>query len=205
MPLIWLAVITPVAFFVIGPLGSWPYLLAGLFISGLIVSIEFIKVHRRELPHGADRWIHAVSMTLFPIAAIRAADRISKEKLSFFNPLAVVAVFCHDRAGMALLRRHGFDLERNVAQAVDSPAANCRAWYRAEQRSAFRILLKSLKHDPFAPPDKADASLTSYCPRCHSQYGEDAGECGDCIDVALVRLSNADAGREAKPRKRKRA
>jgi len=205
LPLAWLAVITPVAFFVIGPLGSWPYLLAGLFISGLIVSIEFIKVHRRELPHGADRWIHAVSMTLFPIAAIRAADRISKEKLSFFNPLAVVAVFCHDPAGMSLLRRHGFDLERNGAQADDSPSAICRAWYRAEKRSAFRILLKSLKHDPFAQPAKADESLTSYCPRCHSQYGEDAGECADCSDVALVRLSSADARRDAKPRKRKRA
>ena len=205
LPVAWLAVITPAAFFVIGPLGSWPYLLAGLFISGLIVSIEFMKVHRRELPHGADRWIHAVSMTLFPIAAIRAADRISKEKLSCFNPLAVVAVFCDDSAGMSQLRRHGFDLERNAAQAGDSPAAICRAWYRAEKRSAFRILLKSLKRDPFAQPAGADASLTFYCPRCHSQYGEGAGECADCIDVALVRLSNADARHDAKPRKRKRA
>jgi hypothetical protein len=206
LPLAWLAVITPVTFYVIGPLASWPYLLAGLFLSSLIVSAEFIRLHRRELPHGADRWIHAVSMTLFPIAAIRAADRISKEKLSFYSPLAVVAVFCDDAAGWALFRRHGFDLERQAAPASDdSPAAGCRAWYRSEKRSAFRILVKSLKHDPFAAPAKSDESLTSYCPRCHSQYGEDAGECADCIDVALVRLSAAETRREAKPRKRKRA
>jgi hypothetical protein len=114
-------------------------------------------------------------------------------------------VFCDDRAGTSLLRRHGFDLDRNAGPAGDSPAATCRAWYRGEQRAAFRILLKSLKHDLFAEPAKADASLTSYCPRCHSQYGEDAAVCADCIDVALVRLSGADAGRDAKPRKRKRA
>lgn len=205
VPLAWLAVITPVTFYVIGPLASWPYLLAGLFLSSLIVSAEFIRVHRQQLPHGADRWIHAVSMTLFPIAAIRAADRISKERLSFFNPLAVVAVFCNDPAGLSLLRRQGFDLERSVVQADDSPAATCRAWYRAEKRSALQMLLKSFKQDPFAPPERADASLTSYCPRCHSQYGDDTGECADCIDVALVRLSSAGARRDAKPRKRKRA
>ena len=204
-PLVWLAVITPVVFFVIGPLSSWPYLLGGLFITSLIVSIEFIRVHRRELPNGADRWLHAVSMTLFPIAAIRAADRISKEKLSAFNPLAVIAVFCDDAAGVSLFRRHGFDLDRPVSQADDSPAAICRAWYRAEKRSAFRILLKSLKHDPFAEPDKTDAALTSYCPRCHSQYGEDAVECSDCDDVTLVQWSSATARETSKPRKRKRA
>ena len=205
LPLVWLAVVSPAAFVISGPLAAWPFLLAGLFATGLIVSIEFIRVHRRELPRGADRWLHAVSMTLFPIAAIRAVDRISKERLSHFSPFAVIAVFCDDAAGDALLRRCGFDLERSVPQQTDSAAARCRGWYLSEKRSAFRALLKSLKQDPFAAPAPAGPEMVLYCPRCFSQFLEGAEQCSDCVDVELIRLSRSEMRRDQKPRKRKRA
>ena len=89
LPLAWLMVIAPVALIVAGPLASWPYLLGGLLLAGLTVAMEFVRVHRKQLPHASDRWLHAVSMTLFPIAAIRAADRISKERLAQFSPFAI--------------------------------------------------------------------------------------------------------------------
>jgi hypothetical protein len=205
LPLVWLAVITPSAFVIAGPLNAWPYLLAGLFISSLIVASEFVRLHRQELPSGADRWLHAVSMTLFPIAAIRAVDRISKEKVSHFSPLVVIGVFCDAPTGDPLLRRFGFDLERTAPQPADSAAGRCRAWYQLQKRSAFRTLLTSLKRDPFAEPTPLDASLVLYCPRCHGQFGDGTSECSDCVDVALARLSSAPVRREPKPRKRRRA
>ena len=205
LPLVWLAAITPAAFVVFGPLAAWPFVLAGLFLTGVVVSIEFIRVHRRELPRGADRWLHAVSMTLFPIAAIRAVDRISKERVSHFSPFAVVGVFCADAAGDALLRRCGFDLEASVPQQPDSAAARCRAWYRSQKRTAFRTLLKSLKRDPFAEPAPADPAMVLYCPRCHGQFREGTGQCSDCVDVELISLSGSEMRRDHKPRKRKRA
>jgi hypothetical protein len=205
LPLVWLAVITPAAFVIFGPLASWPFVLAGLFLTGSIVSIEFIRVHRRELPRGSDRWLHAVSMTLFPIAAIRAVDRISKERLSHFSPFAVVGVLCDEAAGDALLCRYGFDLEGSVPQQSDSAAARCRTWYLAEKRSAFRKLLKSLKRDPFAEPAPADPEMVLYCPRCRGQFREGTEHCSDCADVDLILLSRSEMQRDHKPRKRKRA
>ena len=205
LPLAWLAVITPAAFVIFGPLAAWPFVLAGLFVTGLMVSIEFIRVHRRELPRGADRWLHAISMTLFPIAAIRAVDRISKERVSAFSPFVVVSVFCDEAAGDALLCRLGFDLERSAPQQPDSAAARCRSWYLAEKRSAFRILLKSLKRDPFAEPAPADPTMVLYCPRCHGQFSEGIDQCSDCVDVELIPWSHAEMRRDHKPRKRKRA
>jgi hypothetical protein len=205
LPLVWLAVITPSAFMIVGPLSAWPYLLAGLFISSVIVASEFVRLHRRELPRGADRWLHVVSMTLFPIAAIRAVDRISKEKVSHFSPFVVIGVFCDEPTGDPLLRRFGFDLERTAPRPADSPAARCRAWYQSQKRMAFRTLLKSLKRDPFIEPAPLDASLVLYCPRCHGQFGEGTPECSDCVDVALVRLSSAQVRDEPKARKRRRA
>lgn len=205
LPLVWLAAITPAAFVIFGPLAAWPFVVAGLLVTGLIVSIEFIRVHRRELPRGADRWLHAVSMTLFPIAAIRAVDRISRERVSHFSPFAVVGVLCDDAAGDALLCRCGFDLEGSVPQHPDSAGARCRSWYLSEKRSAFRALLKSLKRDPFAEPAPADPAMVLYCPRCRGQFREGTEQCSDCVDVELIRWSGSEMRRDHKPRKRKRA
>ena len=204
LPLMWLAIVVPAGFIIFGPLIAWPYLLGGLFLSSLIVATAFVRLHRRELPQGADRWLHAVSMTLFPIAAIRAVDRISKEKVSHFSPFAVIGVLCDETTGNPLLRRFGFDLERAAAPA-DSPAARCRAWYQSQKSAAFRSLLKSLKRDPFIPPSPLDESLVLYCPRCHSQFEDGTTDCADCVEVELMRFSSVQAERELKPRKRKRA
>ena len=189
LPLLWLMVITPVALVVAGPLRTWPYLLGGLFSSSLIVSIEFLRVHRREMPAGADRWLHAVSMTLFPLAAIRAVDRISKERISGFNPLAVVGVFCGEDDADPLLRRFGFDLERGDSTHDDPAISRCREWYLAQKRSAFKELLNTLKRDPFIVPDRVDETVALYCPRCHGQFGEGTDACSDCIGVQLVPLA----------------
>ena len=189
LPLVWLAVVTPSAFVIFGPLSAWPYLLGGLFLSSLIVAVAFVRLHRKELPRGADRWLHAVSMTLFPIAAIRAVDRISKEKVSHFSPFVVIGVFCDEATGNPLLRRFGFDLERAAPQQADSPAARCRAWYQSQKSAAFRRLLKGLGRNPFAPPQRVDPLMVVYCPRCHGQFGEGTGACSDCADLQLVRLA----------------
>jgi len=189
-PLVWLAVVTPSAFVIFGPLVAWPYLLGGLFASSLIVATAFVRLHRKELPRGADRWLHAVSMTLFPIAAIRAVDRISKEKVSHFSPFAAVAVLCSEADGDPVLRRFGLDLERSVTSVEDSPTSKCRQWYRAQKHAAFRGLLKGLGRDPFAPPQQVDPLMVVYCPRCHGQFGEGTDACSDCVELPLVRLAS---------------
>ena len=185
LPLAWLIVIAPVVLIVAGPLASWPYLLGGLLLAGLTVAMEFARVQRRELPHVSDRWLHAVSMTLFPIAAVRAADRISKERLAQFSPFAIAAVFCDAAAADALLRRAGFDLDQ-AASAADTPAANCRRWYHEQKRRSFRGLLEALRRDPFAAPEPVDEGMAAYCPRCHSQFQQGTSCCSDCEDLGLI-------------------
>ncbi|MBY0492628.1 MAG: hypothetical protein K2Y23_00310 [Cyanobacteria bacterium] len=186
LPLLWLIAVTPFAIVALGPLRTWPYLLGGLFASSLIVSIAFVRVHRRQLPAAADRWLHAVSMTLFPIASIRAVDRISKERVAGFNPLTVIAVFCGEDDADPLLRRCGFDLDRADAPAGEPAVASCREWYRAQKRAAFTELLKALQRNPFSEPAKSDETVALYCPRCHSQFEDGITDCADCEAVALV-------------------
>ena len=200
-PLIWLAAITPAAFLLFGPLRSWPYVIGGLFLTSFAVSMEFIRVHRAELPGASDRWLHVVSMTLFPIAAIRAADRVSRERVAHFNPAAVVGLFCKDAHGDSVLRRLGFDLRRGLPAHDNAAVAKCRGWYRAEQQAAFTRLMKSLTRDPFGEPERIDAAMIAYCPRCHSQYG--GGQvCPDCEDVALMAFDAAlDAGATGRRRR----
>jgi hypothetical protein len=205
LPLAWLTVVTPLALILAGPLASWPFLLGGLILAGLAASIEFVRVHRRELPGVPDRWLHAVSMTLFPIAAIRAADRISKEKVALFNPLAVVAVFCDDAGGDSILRRLGFDLERGTAAHAGAPAAACREWYHEQKRSAFKGLLKAVGRNPLGAPERADDGMAAYCPRCHAQFQQGTDQCSDCVDATLVTFVKPDERADRGTRKRTRA
>jgi hypothetical protein len=191
LPLAWLAVITPLALILFGPLSAWPYLLGGLLLSGLTVSVEFVRVHRKELHNVSDRWLHAISMTLFPIAAARAVDRISKERIAHFNPLAVAAVFCDEADGDPTLRRFAFDLVQSLTAETDSPASTCRHWYRAQKQSALKGLLTALKREPFTPPERIDPTMAVFCPRCHGQFAEGTEECSDCDAVRLERLADA--------------
>jgi hypothetical protein len=200
--LIWLTTVTPISLLLFGPLSSWPILLGGLFLSALSVSIEFVRVHRAELPKASDRWLHAVSMTLFPIAAIRAADRISKECVTRFNPLTVAGVFCDRADGDPVLRRFGFDLERAVANHEIPEISRCRDWYRARQRDAFRTLLKTLRRDPFVEPERTDPAMAAFCPRCHNQYREGTPACSDCVDVTLSEFVNVSKSRAERKRRR---
>jgi hypothetical protein len=201
LPLIWLAIVTPAVFYVAGPLRSWPYLLGGLLLTSLAVSTEFMRVHRIELPGASDRWLHAISMTLFPIAAIRAADRISKERLAHFSPALVTAAFCGEDDADAMLRRFGFDLQR-ATRHDDAAIEKCRDWYRNQQRAAFKRAMKALKRDPFEAPERIDQAMIAYCPRCHGQFG-DGTECSDCDDVTLKGFGEApeEAGRGKKSKR----
>ena len=200
-PLIWLVVIAPVVFVLFGPLATWPYLLGGLFLTSFAVSMEFVRVHKAELPGASDRWLHAVSMTLFPIAAIRAVDRVSKERVADFHPCAVTGMLCSDADGDPILRRLGFDLRRPLPDHDNADILKCREWYHAEQRAAFKKLLKSLGRDPFAAPEPLDEAMIAYCPRCHGQFG-DGAECSDCDDVTLMRFGEAEITERGKQRQR---
>ena len=182
LPLVWLAVVTPIALRAAWPSQPWPYLLGGLFLASLVVSIEFVRASstgaswrvRSLVARDLDDVVSHCRDTGCRSASRKKESRTSAHSLS--SP-----VFCSDADGDPILRRFGFDLERSVTSVEDSPASSCRQWYRAQKHTAFTGLLKGLGRDPFAPPQQVDPLMVVYCPRCHGQFGEGTDACSDCV------------------------
>lgn len=182
----WLFVVAPITLLLVGPLASWAYLLAGLLLSGIATSILYFRAHRRMFRAAAsDRWTHALSMTFFPLAACRACDRLSKEVMWRFEPVALIAALCGPQSSSDVIRPVVFDLWRPVAATQHADLAACRAWHHEVLRKQVSEMLRAADCDPLAAPNPEDASMAAFCPRCHTQYAEGRETCSACADVAL--------------------
>ena len=183
----WLFVVAPVVVFLFGPLASWPFLLAGLFLCAVVTSTIYFRAHRRLFGVAAsDRWVHAVSMTLFPIAAMRACDRLSKELMWRFEPVALVAAFCEPQSAADVIRPIVFDISRPVGAADDADWAARRSWHHEVIKNQVSRMLRVVDCDPSTAPAREDTAMAAFCPRCHTQYAEGRTACSACADVALT-------------------
>lgn len=181
----WLFVVAPVALLLVGPLASWPFLLAGLFLCGIVTATLCFRTHKRLFQAAAaDRWTHALSMGLFPLAAFRACDRLSKEMMWRFEPIALVAAFCEPQSCSSVIRPIVFDLSRPVA-ATQPDVAACRTWHHDVLRNQAAQMLRAAGGDPLVAPEREDATMAAFCPRCHTQYSEGRAACSVCVDVPL--------------------
>jgi hypothetical protein len=185
----WLFAVSPIVLFLVGPLASWPFLLAGLFLCGIVTATVCFRAHQR-LFHAAaaDRWTHVLSMVFFPLAAFRACDRLSKDLMWRFEPIALVAALCEPRTYAGAIRPIVFDLTRS------------RTWHHDLLRNQVSQMLEAVDCDPLIAPDREDASMAAFCPRCHTQYSEGRAACGACAAVPLEpfaavveRVSNSTA------------
>ena len=182
----WLFAVAPVVVFLFGPLASWLFLLAGFFLCGLVTSTLYFRAHRRLFGAAAsDRWVQAVAMSLFPIAALRACDRLSKELMWRFDPVALVAAFCETQASADVIRPIVFDISRPVGAGEYPEWAACRSWHHEIMRNHVSRMLRTVNCDPLVPPPREDSAMAAFCPRCHTQYSEGRTACSACADVAL--------------------
>ena len=178
-------VISPVVIFGIAPHPYWMYVLGGLVGLALVAATMFFRLHSRLYPGFVfERWMHAISMVAVPIAAIRAADKLSRERLRAFSPTAIAPALCGVEAATPLVRRAWFDLP-DAAGAPD----RCTAWFLDLLRKETRAALDRQRIPVLAPPEKEPA-MGSYCPRCHTQFVARARpDCPECAGIQLVSFS----------------
>lgn len=182
----WLFLATPIVLLGFGPLASWPFLLAGLFACGVLTSTLCFRSHQRLFGVAAsDRWVHALSMAFFPLAGFRACDRLSKELMWRFEPVAVVAAFCEPRVYADVMRPIVFDLSRPIVAAPHADWAGCRTWHREVLHDHVSRMLRAVDCEPLAAPDREDVSMAAFCPRCHTQYSAGREACSACAAVPL--------------------
>ncbi len=165
-------VLAPLLMLVLGLSRTWIALVVVLFSSAIAIVICFARAWARIHTTDKDGWKgEALPLLLSPLAAIRAADTLTRKACVDFDGLAVVSALATEKDFLRIARLQYF--------AADNA--------RVEKLLAA----KGLKAALLAPPAQADAEMKGYCPRCHVQLVRDNGECPECPDVPVVAFESA--------------
>ncbi len=187
--------IAPAVLVTVPPARVWLPLLVALIMGVLCATGLFVVAHLALFPsRTGDRWLDAIPMILLPLSAMRAVDRLSRELFPDCDALVVLPEICGLPAALPVLRRQWFDLEQVAAATSaesniedDDAAGRCRQWFSRAQQAAAQSAAPNIVRALLAAPP-AEEGMTSYCPRCHSQYAAGPNACGDCGGLTLQPL-----------------
>jgi hypothetical protein len=193
---IWIFVIAPLAFSIIGLRLAWIPLAVGLLGLNLAIAILFARQHRHFFPRAADdRFTQSLLIALAPATTLRARDFISRAVLENFHPLAVahelLALSAFERAARPWLR----DLRHPVRPLCPSSKPDAVAAELFFRTTLLRLTEQWLRAQKMSPdelgkaPAPADASCRAYCPRCEAQFTTPTGVCADCGGIPLAPFS----------------
>jgi hypothetical protein len=185
-------VVSPTVLLAMGPYPSWMYLLAGLFGVTVATSIAYLRTHATLYPESSfDRWVHAASMVLLPVAAIRCVDKLSRDALSFYSAAVVSPMLCGVPYAVPLLRRQFIDLSNGSGDlgfdTSSTSAVECARWFRQLLATETKAALDRLNVPVSKAPVSDDETMVSYCPRCHEQFTTRSdASCPACLGVQLI-------------------
>jgi hypothetical protein len=156
----------PVLMLGLGLSRVWIALVALLFSSAIAILICFARAWRQLRANDKNGWKgEALPLILSPLAAIRAADTLTRKTFAGLDGLAVVSALGTQEEFLRIARLHYFAPEKG----------------RVEALLAARNLTAAL----LAPPVRSGEEMKGYCPRCHVQLVRDTGECPECPEIPV--------------------
>jgi hypothetical protein len=129
---------------------------------------------------------------LYPPAAIRASDALSRPLLESCHPLAAAAVLCDAPHFETFARRTLLDLRhpaRPLATENQPALAAIEESARAETLAAAELVVRKAGLDPekiIRPPEPSDSTCRAFCPRCHALFTSADSSCSDCGGMPLT-------------------
>ena len=168
---------------------AWPSLAAigVLFVLTFIQGFLLFRHVRRDSRLKADAIQHVLSTTLFPPAAMRAADWVCSACSPEAHPLAALRTWGKPEAVTELAAT----LWREARWPRGDHFAE-RPWHGPEVEALERffksagIALETLEAAPALPE-----GCTRWCPRCQTPYQDTVSECADCGGMKLLVASDS--------------
>ena len=144
----------------------WIALVAILFSSAIAIVISFARAWRHLHANDKNGWKGEVlPLVLSPLAAIRAADTLTRKAFAGFDGLAVVSALATQEEFLRIARLHYFAPGNDRLEAL--------------------LAARGLEAALLAPPARSGADMKGYCPRCHVQLVRDNGDCPECPEIPV--------------------
>lgn len=199
-PIRWLCTLSFVFMFIAMPVavtifGLEPLIIplaAAMVLLAVQTAFMFYRAHKKLFPRETqERFENVVKMILCPPVSLRAADVLTRNALSDFNPLLVANVL-EGADEQRFVRSIVLDLQHPLLHEVtEEKALETISWMGAEQLRLSREYVKRAGLEFLFGPIEREGDSLSYCPRCSVQFLMKAGECPDCPGIELVAFSAA--------------
>ncbi|MBI3406341.1 MAG: hypothetical protein HY046_12880, partial [Acidobacteria bacterium] len=169
---------------------AWIGLITITLIAIAATARSFVRAHRNLYPEESEsRWSDTLTVALSPFAAIRVRDMLARPLLASFDPVAIASLLLPSAAFQQLAAREyrGLRFPRVTTGASDSIQKE-RLWFEQTWNRILENFLKKNIDDLEAflkAPFASSRESRSFCPRCHTQFRLEAGECSDCTGIAL--------------------
>lgn len=197
---VFLVIVCPAILWRFGWLPALGWLVPALLIQSAWITVGFVGLHRRFYPAANDdRFKLAMVYAVAPVSASRAPDSLSRPLLGSFHPLCVAAGLLSSAELAHLAECVWRDLRFPRPMPPESRTAQLLAlevWFRSEVRTRVEALLREVNLDPSGwerPPVPSDPTHSRYCPRCLSQFTQEANSCADCRGLPLLPIDSCVA------------
>ena len=171
-------VIAPIIVVTLGLRRVWLPVLVGLFTLSIVVVVSFARqwrLLRQENPGGWKE--QAVPMILSPVAAICAADTLTRSACASFDGLAVISALATRDDFVRIARLYYFSSQEDAPRSGDSRLAS--------------LIDQSLLAAILEPPPPESDEMKGYCPRCHTQLVRETGDCPECPQIGIIAFGGA--------------
>ena len=179
---------------------TWLRLLIVLAFLDVAIIAMYVRASLRLQPNSdGDLWIHALSMFLNPVAATRACDRVCRDLLGEFHPLAMARVVCGANEFRSVAHALYVDLKYPflpLCPGAGPEALETEEWSRRRKVAQAELFLRHvglLPEELLRAEAALDASARSYCPRCQRHFEQVASRCEPCGGIETLPWHDAAA------------
>jgi hypothetical protein len=157
-----------------------------MFMFALYIAVMFYFIHSALYPRSRqDRWLHLLKMVFCPPGAIRAADVLTANLLSAYDPV-IIATLLRSSDTDEFVYSYVRDLKFPIRAELTVPfSREVTRWYRAQLLECVQEHLQKAGYHE-APRPVVEEECASYCPRCLGQFRITSGQCMDCPGVSLI-------------------
>ena len=153
----------------------WVWLVLGLFSIAFVIVARFAGAWRTVYPNDRNGWkSDALPMILSPLAAICAADTLTRRTCAAYDGFAVLAALAARDEFLRIARLYYFSPDRQLLQPL--------------------LAARGLELALLEPPARASDEMEGYCPRCHTQLLRSSGDCPECREVPIVSFRATPSG-----------